>query len=378
MLIDSIAATLLLAADEPGFLESLLANIGVWTKVALGIGFVIFVHELGHFVAAKTFGVKCEKFYVGFDPPIRIGPIKFPRTLGKFTYGETEYGIGIIPLGGYVKMLGQDDDPRKLEEENERIRVETGDEEAEAQLDPRSYPAQPVWQRMIIISAGVFMNVITGVIFAAIAFGYGVTYTPAVVGSVTPGGPAWKAGVQPGGQVVAVADYKSENMHFRNMQSEVFHAGLDKPEDPLSVSIRYPDGTRQYSLFTQPRPDEPILRLIGVANPKSTTLGETSFAAPNSVAASVLTEQDAGATIIAFDGNAIDPDAMAPATQLIDHLYSNPSCADCVNAAKNRRHRTAGRHTATAGQVARIAIWHWPDRCLGQRRSGRTGWHGSW
>lgn len=325
MLIDSITATLLLAADEASFFTSLLANIGIWTKVALGIGFVIFVHELGHFAAAKTFGVKCEKFYVGFDVPIRIGPIKFPRTLGKFTYGETEYGIGIIPLGGYVKMLGQDDDPRKLEEENERIRVETGDQDAEAQLDPRSYPAQPVWQRMIIISAGVVMNVITGVIFAAIAFGFGVTYTPAVVGSVTPGGPAWQAGVQPGGQVVSVADYRSDNMHFRNMQSEVFHAGLDRPEDPLTVGIRYGEETREYSLFTQPRPDEPILRLIGVANPKSTKLGSASFAAPDTVAAEVFTEQDAGATIIAFDGQTLDQESIDPSTPLLDYLYSNPS-----------------------------------------------------
>ena len=91
------------------------------------------MHELGHFVAAKTFGVKCEKFYVGFDVPLRLGPIKFPRTLGKFQYGETEYGIGVIPLGGYVKMLGQDDDPRKQEEEAKRIQVEEdADQEAPA------------------------------------------------------------------------------------------------------------------------------------------------------------------------------------------------------------------------------------------------------
>ncbi len=118
MLIDWIQAALPLAAtDDGGMLTSLATNIVLWGRVALGIGLVIFVHELGHFVAAKTFGVKCEKFYVGFDVPIRIGPIKFPRTLGKFRYGETEYGIGVIPLGGYVKMLGQDDDPRKAEEE---------------------------------------------------------------------------------------------------------------------------------------------------------------------------------------------------------------------------------------------------------------------
>ncbi len=87
-----------------------------------------------------------------------IGPIKLPSTLGKFQWGETEYGIGIIPLGGYVKMLGQDDDPRKAEEEAERSRLGNGED---APLDPRSYPAKPVWQRMIIISAGVIMNLIS-------------------------------------------------------------------------------------------------------------------------------------------------------------------------------------------------------------------------
>ena len=173
MLLDFLSNHLLLAADDSqNFLVSLISSFALYGRVALGIGLVIFVHELGHFVAAKTFGVKCEKFYVGFDVPIRLGPIKFPRTLGKFRYGETEYGIGIVPLGGYVKMLGQDDDPRKQEEEAKRIQVESEGEEPEEQaapkLDPRSFPAKPVWQRMIIISAGVVMNVITGVLFAAL------------------------------------------------------------------------------------------------------------------------------------------------------------------------------------------------------------------
>ena len=77
-------------------------------KGAFGLGIVIFVHELGHFLVAKACGVKCEKFYVGFDPPIKIAGISLPRTLFKRQWGETEYGIGIVPLGGYVKMLGQD------------------------------------------------------------------------------------------------------------------------------------------------------------------------------------------------------------------------------------------------------------------------------
>ena len=91
-------------------------------KVAVGLGFVIFVHELGHFVVAKLCGVKCEKFYLGFD----IAGLKFC----KFRWGETEYGIGILPLGGYVKMLGQEDNPAKLREEMERAKAGRADSEA--------------------------------------------------------------------------------------------------------------------------------------------------------------------------------------------------------------------------------------------------------
>ena len=84
----------------------------VGLMVAFGLGFVIFVHELGHFVVAKLCGVKCEKFYLGFD----IAGLKFC----KVQWGETEYGIGILPLGGYVKMLGQEDNPAALRKEIER------------------------------------------------------------------------------------------------------------------------------------------------------------------------------------------------------------------------------------------------------------------
>jgi RIP metalloprotease RseP len=68
-------------------------------EVAVALGMVIFVHELGHFLVAKACGVKCEKFYLGFD----IYGLKFC----KLRWGETEYGIGVLPLGGYVKMLGR-------------------------------------------------------------------------------------------------------------------------------------------------------------------------------------------------------------------------------------------------------------------------------
>ncbi len=132
----------------------------------IGIGLVIFFHELGHFAVAKWCDVFVERFSIGF------GPILWSRK-----YGETEYALSAIPFGGYVKMLGQDDmDPSQLTSE-------------EIARDPRSYSAKSVGQRMAIISAGVSMNVITAVMFYAIAFGHGIEMPPPVIGSLQPGMP---------------------------------------------------------------------------------------------------------------------------------------------------------------------------------------------
>jgi regulator of sigma E protease len=216
----------------------------------LGLGFVIFVHELGHFLAAKMFGVKCEKFYIGFDVPMKIGPIRLPSKLAKFQWGETEYGIGSIPLGGYVKMLGQDDDPRKLKEENQRVQggdaptdptinpqeypLET--DAAVRKLDPRSYPAKPVFARMIIISAGVIMNLIFGVLMAATAFRLGVPYTPAVLGSTMPGDPAWKAGLKSGDRIVGIESTEDDQMSFDEIRKKVAIGGIRNKEQPLELT----------------------------------------------------------------------------------------------------------------------------------------------
>ena len=149
--------------------------------VAAGLGLVIFVHELGHFLVAKWCGVYVERFSIGLMQPI------FSKK-----WGETEYAIGWLPFGGYVKMLGQDDmDPGQMTDE-------------EVSQDPRSYSAKSVPQRMAIISAGVIMNVITAVFFFAIAFGSGIDTTDRVVGSVQVGMPAWEEGVQPGDTLTGI------------------------------------------------------------------------------------------------------------------------------------------------------------------------------
>ncbi len=218
-------------------------------KAFIGLGLVIFVHELGHFLVAKACGVKCEKFYLGFD----VGGWKILH----FQWGETEYGIGAIPLGGYVKMLGQDDNPSRAADERERSTLPAGQteptahhrqqgdlpaepvDEPHAPYDPRSYMAKSVPQRMAIISAGVIMNLIFAVIFAMIAYHNGVRYVPTVIGGTSPGDPAWVAGLNPGDKAIRFdddADGPDERLRFFQdlLPRVMFTGGSGK----LDVTIR--------------------------------------------------------------------------------------------------------------------------------------------
>lgn len=275
-------STWIFAATEASLFTTWSNRLYNILLVALGLGFVIFVHELGHFLAAKLFGVKCEKFYVGFDVPIKIGPLKLPSKLLHFQWGETEYGIGMIPLGGYVKMLGQDDDPRKLKEEAERIRTENPDAPSDApnriQLDPRSYPAKPVFARMIIISAGVVMNLIFGVLMAALAFKLGVPYDPAVIGEVIPGDPAWTAGIRAGDKIVQVASVNDDQLSFNDMRQKVALSGIRDPKTPVEVEYERDGNKTQLQILgttSHSAPDAKIkLLTLGIRAASTTRLSK--------------------------------------------------------------------------------------------------------
>ena len=122
-------------------------------QLILGLSILVGVHELGHMVAAKYFGMRVEKFSIGFPPKI----------FGK-QIGETEYSIGAIPLGGFVKISGMVD--------------ESLDTEMLAQ-EPQSWEfrAKPAWQRLIVMLGGIIVNVVTGVfIYILITFIYGEKY----------------------------------------------------------------------------------------------------------------------------------------------------------------------------------------------------------
>jgi regulator of sigma E protease len=177
--------------------------------VILGIGFVIFVHELGHFLVAKWAGVKVEMFSLGFGPTLvswRKGfGMRRGSTVRQYTalidkaeddearakvmekYGETEYCVKALPLGGFVKMLGEDPGDATI-----------------ASRDPRAFHNKPVGSRMAIITAGVVMNVIFGVICATAIHLAGKPETPAVVGYVVAGQPAYEAGLRAGDEIVGI------------------------------------------------------------------------------------------------------------------------------------------------------------------------------
>ncbi len=232
-------------------------------QVIIGLGLVIFVHELGHFLVAKACGVKCEKFYVGFDVcDIKIGDrVIIPRSLVKWQWGETEYGVGILPLGGYVKMLGQDDNPANLEKEIERSKANLGHSGEElyepsglvdrSKMDPRSFLAKTVPQRMAIISAGVIFNILFAILLAAVAFRSGVIYEPPMIGNVSAGGPAWEAGI-PESTVVRVGNQRMDDGYFTFMhmaEAIIF----DGSEEDAQVEIEFiPTGETESQTKTIP------------------------------------------------------------------------------------------------------------------------------
>lgn len=148
----------------------------LWPYFAMlgGFSVIVFVHELGHFAVAKWADVRVEKFAIGFG-----------RELFGFTRGETRYSFNMLPLGGYVKMLGQEDFDDKAKE------LMFND-------DPRSFVNKPVSHRMAIVSAGVIMNILFACFLFMIVFMIGMEAVAPRIARVEPDSPAEKAGLLPG------------------------------------------------------------------------------------------------------------------------------------------------------------------------------------
>jgi regulator of sigma E protease len=183
------------------------------------LGVLIFVHELGHFLVARYHGVRVITFSLGFGPKIL-----------KFTRGDTEYCVSVIPLGGYVKMAGENpDDPRAGK--------------------PDEFLSKTKWQRFQVLIAGPLMNIVAAVVILAVVLAQGGTIPiyqdePAVVGVVVADSPAERVGIAPGDQIIRVEDDEIGTW------DDLFFAIGTRPDRDITVAVRRDGREQTYTVRT--------------------------------------------------------------------------------------------------------------------------------
>ncbi len=291
--------------------------------IIVGFGLLIFVHELGHFIAARWAGIRTEAFAVGMGPVAMawrkgIG-ITFGSThrkvvaktgkaardlddaeLRKHGLGETEYSLRWLPFGGFVKMLGQEDaNPNYVSD------------------DPRSYNRCPIGKRMVVVSAGVVMNLLLAAALFIVVFMVGVRFEAPVVGQVSATLPAGRVmpsnagvlgvttpGLQPGDRIVSI-----DGKPARTFADVQLAAAMGRPDQTLRLTVERPgvDEPLHFSLYPQ-RDEQMGMLAIGVAPAASTTLLEDRKGEIKRILESVgLAQQGVqpGMTLVAVDGEPI-------------------------------------------------------------------------
>jgi regulator of sigma E protease len=188
-------------------------------SVVVVLGVIIFVHEAGHLAAAKVFGIRVLTFSLGFG-----------RKILGFRRGETEYRVSAIPLGGYVKLGGE--------------------EASEATGDPREFQSRPRWQRIIVYLAGPTMNILLAIALIAIVFMVGIDIPdlqeiPPVVGLVEEGSSGEQAGVLVGDRVVAV------NGRAVDRWQDVGFEMMTAPGQPVVLTLERDGARREATVVPQ-------------------------------------------------------------------------------------------------------------------------------
>lgn len=289
--------------------------------LVIGFGFVIFVHELGHFLMAKAVGIRVTQFAIGFGPGLlawrkglglRVGSTEAeykkrieqylaqqgatPRTESlrmraeEFTdaegsselpdyapsdidradqalgLSETEYRVNLVfLLGGYVKMLGQEDFKPNAASE-----------------DPRAFNRKPIWARAAVISAGVVMNVIFALVFFIVAFMHGVDFNAPIVGDVAPDSPAALTfaqghsgdldfrGLRLGDRILSL---NGKSVH--DLQDVKITTALANPKEPLLVLVERPGLAKPLQFSMTPQVGPQGLQWLGVEPSVSLTLAQS-------------------------------------------------------------------------------------------------------
>jgi len=269
----------------------------LWSFLAFffGFSFLVFIHELGHFIVARWAGIKCTQFAVGMgqavcswrkgiglrvggteaeyhrrlhakleelgvEPRIMHGEPKYDtadidRAARELGLGDTEYRLNWMPLGGYVKMLGQEDmDPAARSD------------------DPRSFNSKSVGARMAVISAGVIMNLVFGIILLAWAFMLGVNFPTNIAGEVVPYSPAWSTyarghegdpayhGLRPADKLVAL-----DGDPIRDFLDLKLAVALASPDATLDLKVERPGEDKPLHFLLKPIKGPDGLLSLGVA-----------------------------------------------------------------------------------------------------------------
>ncbi len=233
-------------------MDALLNTLSYFLWVALALGILVFVHELGHFLAARLFGMRVDAFSLGFPP-----------NLFRKQVGETEYRIGAVPLGGYVKIAGMVDESMDVAYEMEPVLDAAGrpvlDADGETVLQqklgpngkpiptesepqPDEFRSKPVWQRSVVISAGVVFNfVFACLIYGALAVTSGQLFPPVETGplDVTPGSIAAEMGLQTGDRVAGVngepVEYYEDVFTIEALSTDPFRLTVLRDGEPVEL-----------------------------------------------------------------------------------------------------------------------------------------------
>ncbi|HEU5438568.1 MAG TPA: M50 family metallopeptidase [Ktedonobacterales bacterium] len=218
-------------------------------------GLMVIVHEFGHFITAKRAGIRVEEFAIGFPP-----------RLFSFRRGETLYSINLLPIGGYVRMPGENG--------------ETTDESGA--YDPRSFAAKPARVRAMVLLAGVTMNLVLAIVLFSASEALGQVYFPAVIQNVQASSPAAAAGIQPGDRITTVNGQSVK--YFSDMTRDV-QAAVDAQlaQDPQATTV----------------PIQLTVQRAGASTPTTLTVNARTSANPN--------EPHLGVTGATTDGVVIRP-----------------------------------------------------------------------